>query len=177
MLLEKASNNDLSECKPSQLLACPESMQAFIYICSNLNDNLYYADGYWWKDGSSKIGQKQGVKSHYYYIMMPPEESSESTLGYPSSKFKKTVFTLAGKELKRGSPVFVWYSGDKKAVKSVSHGNSKEKRLSLPTIPSFRKAIKSELLTNGSNKKAYVNLKETALNVDRKFLNYRNWVA
>lgn len=50
VLLENAMKGDLPKVKPTQMLACPDPMEAFIYICSSLNDDLFQADGYWWKD-------------------------------------------------------------------------------------------------------------------------------
>ena len=53
-ILTKALNNDLPDVQPTSLLARPDPMQAFVYMCSTANDDLFKADGYWWKDGSSK---------------------------------------------------------------------------------------------------------------------------
>ena len=60
-LLTKALNNDLPDVKPTQLLARPDTMQVFVYICTILNDDLFKADSYRWRNGGSKPLGKHGV--------------------------------------------------------------------------------------------------------------------
>ena len=90
--------------------------------------------------------------------MKPPVEPSESKLVSQSEDFRKVVFTLTEQNFQKGSPVFIWYIGDKDVVEIVPHGNSKINRHFLPTIASHREEIKAKVRTNGSNKEILVNL-------------------
>ena len=145
-LLTKALNNDLPDVKPTQLLVNPDKMQAFVYICTILNDDLFKADDYRWSNGGFKPLGKHGVTVQYNYIVEPPVEPSESKLASQLKDFRKVVFTLTEQNFQKGSPVLIWYIGDKDAVERVLHGNSKIDRHFLPTIASHCEEIKAHLL-------------------------------
>lgn len=167
-ILSKALNNDLPDVQPTRLLTRPEPMQAFVYVCTTENDDLFKADGYWWRDGSFKKNEKCGVKTHYYYITQAPESSSTSAQTGQSSAFRKIVFSLIEKGCQIIVPVLVWYSGNKDVVQRIPHGNSKIDRPYLPTLSSFKSKIQTEISSNYSNKEALITLKKTALEVERK---------
>ena len=108
--------------------------------------------------------------------MKPPVEPSESKLASQSKDFRKVVFTLTEQNFQKGSPVLIWYIGDKDAVERVPYEKSKIDRHFLPTIASHREEIKAEVRTNGSNKEVFVNLKKTFLSIDRKFVYLESWM-
>ena len=87
-LLQKALRNDLLNVEPTQLLACPDSMQTFVYICTSLNDDLFKADGYRWQNGSFKRLAKHEVTVQYNYIVQPAVEPTESNLASSHRSFE-----------------------------------------------------------------------------------------
>ena len=111
------------------------------------------------------------MKTNYYYITQPPKSTSASAQTGQSSAFRKIVFSLIEKGCQIGMPVLVWYSGNKEVVQRIPHGNSKTDRPYLPTLPSFKLKIQTELSSNDSNKGALITLKKTALGIERKFIN------
>ena len=149
-----------------QLLACPDPGQAFLYICGAKFEDLFKADGYWWRHGGTHKSDCR-VTTSYYYITQPSEDPTATRASH-SCKFKKTVFIRTDDNFKEGLPVIIWYSGDKSVVERMSHGNSKVDKQYVPTIPSTIKKIKEVTNLNISNKKTMIALKNELTFVDRK---------
>ena len=127
--------------KSIQLLNKPKPNEKFIYFCQSVNDDLFKADGYRWRDVGSKKSN-YGIKTNYYHIATPPESESSSRKASQSSNFRKTVYSYTKNGFGIGRPVLIWYCGDIGAVQSFSHGNSNNTNSYLPTLPSALKNIK-----------------------------------
>lgn len=101
--------NNQPEREAFQLLNKPKPNQAFLYFCQFLNDDLFIANGYRWRNVGS-TSSKCGMKTQRYYIATPPKSDEPSKKAGHSSEFRKFVYSFIENGFKIGCLVLIWYS-------------------------------------------------------------------
>ena len=140
----------------------PDSNTVYFFYCRFDGDDLFIAEGYRWKNGSS-YKSDSGARVQYYYAATRPKARADYNKAKSTLLFRKNIYTIANSDRKQGSPVVIWYNGEKSVAEMFSHGNSKFKSPFLTTLKTTREDIKTNLYMHPSAKLTYTGLSNSKL--------------